>query len=72
MTTCDFYLNTMGLYRVKTITGKFAQDCWITFIKDFGEVKSDLCKVKVTADKGTDHHYKQKDFLQLYVTPENR
>ena len=67
-TTCIFYLNN----RTKTITDKFAQDCWITFKNDFGEAISELVKVKVIDSENNEHHLKPRDFFQLYVTPEKR
>ena len=56
ITTCVFYLNN----RTKTITGKFGQDCWIKFKKDFGEALNELCKVKVIQENGTEIHLEPK------------
>ncbi len=61
MITCDFYLNN----RIKTITGASMRTCWNTFKKDFGEAMSELCKVKVIYDSGTESHYSPKDFKVL-------
>ena len=67
-TTCIFYLNN----RNKTITDKTGQDCYLTLKKDFGEAISELKKVLVIDDNGSEHHFAPREFKQLYVLPENR
>ena len=61
MITCDFYLSN----RIKTISGNSMRTCWNTFKNDFGEAKSELCKVKVIYESGTESHYAPKDFISL-------
>ena len=63
MITCDFYLNN----RIKTITNSNVKNCWVVFINDFGEAKSELCKVKVYWDNETktESHYSVKDFKNI-------